>query len=229
MREEQVSDAVREFEGMIQQELERRSQVQRIVDQHGNWKLEPVARSIFSKTDQYAKMATEGLKSVPITALDTLPIVAGTTGITSAFTLRGIDAYITPTSGVTVGSIYRMVRLPTTAKVKVIIWGAAAMTQGPFDVGVYYSTSTLDGTPLALQGTVVDADRFASAVSAASAVPDAIITNESGLYLLNSRGFPLWQAAGLTADPGGCLDIVLTSTNTITAGALVYILVLFSE
>jgi hypothetical protein len=155
--------------------------------------------------------------------------VAGTTGITSAFTLRGIDAYITPTSGVTVGSIYRMVRLPTTAKIKRITWGAAAMTQGPFDVGVYYSTSTVDGTPAALQGTVVDADRFASAVSAASAVPDTIITNESALYLLNSRGFPLWQAAGLTADPGGCLDIVFTSTNTITTGALMYVLVEFSE
>lgn len=162
-------------------------------------------------------MVTEALKSASITNDTANPTVQNTSGKGAPGRLRMSDDYVTTTSGVTVGSTYRMVRLPTTARVKRITWEAAAMTQGSFDVGVYYSI----GNAASVLGAVVDADFFASATAAASAVPAGTeITNESGTYTLDKRGMPLWQAVGASADPGGNYDIVFTSTNTITAGAL---------
>jgi hypothetical protein len=49
-------------------------------------------------------------------------------------------------------------------------------------------------------------------------VPTDII-NESGTYTLDKRIQPLWQALGLTADPGGNIDIVATVVTTaVTTG-----------
>jgi|SRR5882672_8385547 len=169
-------------------------------------------------------MTTEALKSASVTNKDASPPVANTAGQGAPAALFMVDDYITPTSGVTVGSTYRMARVPSTAKIKAITGSGAAMTQGPFDVGVYYSTNHLTGA-----GAVIDADRFASAWSLASLVQPTNITEESGVWTEDMYAMPLWQAAGLSADPGGELDIVLTSTNTITTGAKVRIAVTFTN
>lgn len=168
-------------------------------------------------------MATEALKSTAITNLDATPVVPNTVGQGAAGRLQTINAFVTTTSGVTVGSTYRMVRIPTNAKVKHVFWESAAMTQGSFDVGIYYSDSTVDGTTPANQGVIVPTTGsafFGSAVSAASAVAMTDITNESGNYTVANRNKELWDALALTSDPGGFFDIVFVSTNTITAGAL---------
>ena len=168
-------------------------------------------------------MATEGLKSTAITNLDASPIVANTAGVQGPFQQKAVDAYITTTSGVTVGSTYRMLRLKTTCYLKSLVIAGEAMTQGPFDVGAYYSDATMDGTLSTLRGTVIDADRWGSAVSFASAVQPTDIITESGVCTVDKLFQPLWQMVGLSADPGGCIDIVLTSTDTITTGAKVYL------
>ena len=46
------------------------------------------------------------------------------------------------------------------------------------------------------------------------------VTNQSGNYTLTKQEQPLWQAAGLTADPGGTLDVVALVTTSLTAGGL---------
>ena len=166
-------------------------------------------------------MATEALKSPGITNRDAVPAVLNTSGRGAAARVREVSGYVTTTSGVTVGSTYRMVELPSTCRVGSIVWDAGAMTQGPFDVGIYRNTA--DG------GAVVDADFFATAVSAASAVKATDITNESGSYTADKQNQPLWQAIGMSADPGGTLDLVFTSTNTITAGALLGVKVQFTD
>lgn len=163
-------------------------------------------------------MATEALKTASVTAADASPAGAITTGQGAPANLRSINDYLTTTSGVTVGSTYRMVRVRSDCKIKHIRWEADAMTQGPFDVGLYYADGGNSAVPA---GTVIDADFFATAVSAASAVPITDITNEAGTYKADERNKELWDAVGLSSDPGGMFDIVLTSTNTITAGALV--------
>lgn len=164
-------------------------------------------------------MATEALKSTAITNLDSSPVSANDTGEGADGFLRLVGDYVTTTSGVTAGSTYQIVRIPTNAKVKEVITEGEAMTAGAFDVGLYYSSSTSDGTQASVQGTAVDADFFATAVSFASAVTPTNITNESGTYTLNKRNQPIWQAAGLSSDPGGFFDLVFTSTATVTAGA----------
>lgn len=166
-------------------------------------------------------MTTEALKSTGVTNLDTLPVVPVTAGVYGPGRLRHVAGYVTTTSGVTIGSTYAMVRIPSNAHVKRVTWEAAAMTQGPFDVGLSYSTSTIDGTIPDNQGDVIDADFFASATSAASAVVCGTdITNESGTYTVAKRYKQIWDAVGLSSDPGGYFDVVFTSTNTITVGAL---------
>lgn len=165
-------------------------------------------------------MATETLKSTPITNRDAVPTVLNTSGKGAAAVVKEVSASITPTSGVTVGSIYRMVEVPSNCRVSQIIGQGAAMTQGSFDVGVYRNTK--DG------GAVVSAALFASAWALAALVQPTDITNESGTYTPALAAKQLWDAAGLTADPGGTLDICLTSTNTITTGALMGISVRFT-
>lgn len=157
-------------------------------------------------------MATETLKSTPITNRDAVPTVLNTSGKGAAAVVKEVSANITPTSGVTVGSIYRMVEVPSNCRLSQIIVQSAAMTQGSFDIGVYRNTK--DG------GAVVSAALFASAVAFAALVQPTDVTNESGTYTPDKAAKQLWDAAGLTSDPGGTLDICFTSTNTITTGAL---------
>jgi hypothetical protein len=166
-------------------------------------------------------MTTEALKSTAITNMDATPRLKATAGVGARDVLREVSASITSTTGKTSGSTYQLVRIPTTASVKKIVLDSAAQgSSTALDFGLYYSSDNRDGTPAALAGTVVDQDFFASAVDVSSAVRASDITNESGTYTIDKRLQPIWQAAGLSADPGGFFDIVATNTATINTGAL---------
>lgn len=162
-------------------------------------------------------MTTEALKSASVTAADATPAQAITSGKGGKARLHSINDYLTPTSGKTSGSTYRFTRVPSNAIIKHLYSEGGAQTQGSYDWGVYYSDGADSAVPA---GTVIDADFFASAQSFASAVAITDITNESGTYTADKRNQPLWQAVGLSTDPGGMFDIVATNTNTITTGAL---------
>lgn len=157
-------------------------------------------------------MTTEALKSTSITNDDATPVVFNTAGQGAAGLLRQVNDFTTTTSGKTVGSTYRLVRVPTKAKVKAVTIDASAMTQGSFDIGIYRTAA--DG------GAVVSAGFFGTAIDCSSAVRATDVTNESGTYTADKQNKELWDAAAVSADPGGFYDIVATSTNTITAGAL---------
>jgi hypothetical protein len=154
-------------------------------------------------------MAVEALKSASITNDDATPIVLNTAGQGAPAGLQVIDDYKAPSASASVGSTYRIVRVPTTAKIKVITLESEAQGAGKVDVGVYAPNG----------GAVVDADFFASAVDLAAAVTPTDITNESGTYTVDKRSQPLWQAVGASTDPGGFYDIVLTVVTTaVTTG-----------
>jgi len=173
---------------------------------------------------------TSNLKSASITNLDSIPTVANNTGEGAPAFLRVVDDYVTTLSGDNTTSTYKVVRIPSNAVVKSVKIENEAMSAGDVEVGLYYSDSTVDGTPVGVQGTVLNATFFATSVSLASAAGPTDVTNESGSYTLNLRSEPIWQAAGLTADPGGFLDIVLTVvTAGITTGARVGIRCDFAE
>lgn len=105
-----------------------------------------------------------------------------------------------------IGSKYVFAQLPTNAVVSMIRMSSPDIgTTIAMDLGVYRTTK--DG------GAVVDADLFGSNVSFSSgAFSFTVLINESGVYTLADMEKPLWQAAGLSADPGGYFDLVATLT-----------------
>lgn len=175
-------------------------------------------------------MVTEALKSTAITNMDALPAVRPTTGAGAVGFMKQIDGYITTTTAKTTGSTYMVVRVPSRAKVKhVRAWLDATVTTFTADIGVYYSTSTSDGTPADLLGDAIDADRFGSAIALAGIIIPTDYTNESTAYVAAKRLQPLWQACGLTVDPGGYFDIGFTATATNSDAATAYLEVEFVE
>lgn len=166
-------------------------------------------------------MAVDHVKATPITNLDATPRVIATAGEGAAAQLHYNEGYATAVASSSADATYQLVRLPSTAIVKRVMFESEAQGAGAFDVGVYYAT---DGSsPLAvsslLAAAAIDQDFFATVIDCASAVARTDITNEGGFYTLNERTMPLWQAVGLTSDPGGNFDIVATvKTTAVTTG-----------
>lgn len=148
-------------------------------------------------------MAVVTTKSAVITNRDATPAVISD-GRLEKGALRSSHGYVSAVSGDSIGSKYIIAALPSRAMVRKVLLSCDAITTCAGDVGVYRNTA--DG------GAVVSAGLFGTAVSLATALSNSDVTNESGSYTLDKQEQPLWQAAGLTADPGGTLDIVVTLT-----------------
>lgn len=174
-------------------------------------------------------MAAENIKSTNITGLDATPATKLRGGFGAADGAKIVTASCTVTTGKDTGSTYQLVRVKSTASIKMILVDNAALSASTaMDFGVYYSTAN-DGTPTALQGTAVDADFFASAVAMTNANAAVNITNESGTYTIDKRTKALWDAAGLTTDPGGYFDIVATATASTAGTGTMGITVIFTD
>lgn len=105
-----------------------------------------------------------------------------------------------------VGSTYRMVRVPSHARItQILMSGDGADTDATADIGVYKSDDA--------GGAVVDADFFASAWGGLnSAVRNEDITYESATSAeVEEEIQPLWEQLGETEDPGIDYDIALTA------------------
>lgn len=107
-------------------------------------------------------MAKDLLKSAYITNLDATPVIAGTTGEGPAGYLKVIDGYVTCTAaGIgTQYSTYALVRVPTNAKIKSVLFAESTELDTHsadvlvLDFNMIHSDSTVDGTPAALQSLV---------------------------------------------------------------------------
>jgi hypothetical protein len=148
-------------------------------------------------------MALVALKSTAVTNADATPVVINNPAA-SAGMLRAVAATLENTASDSVGSTYRMVRVPSNARIHRVIYAAdAAGATGQVDVGVYQTAEN--------GGAVVDADHFASALDpGAGAVASTDVTHESGVYGIDDVVKPLWEALGLSSDPKRDYDIVLT-------------------
>lgn len=173
-------------------------------------------------------MPSEALKTTVITNLDATPPTRATVGTGAAGMLRSVDGTLTVTTGKTSGSVYRMVRVPSNAKVKhVYACVDAAVTTLDVDIGLYYSTDPT--TQRALQGLVIDADHFASAVDLHAIIVPTDYVFEATTNVAAKRMQPLWQAAGLSVDPGGFFDVVFVSTSTNSGAAVLAMEVQYVE
>lgn len=161
-------------------------------------------------------MTADALKSLSITNLDASPIVPNTAAIGAAYAKKAVRDFVTPTTGglASTSSKYKMVRVPSNCylkDVKVVADAALDSNVSPtlaIDVGAYYSDSTVDGTKVANQGAVISATAFASNVAFGDAA-HLTITPTVGLWTETKRQTLLWSALGLSADPGGQIDIVV--------------------
>lgn len=166
-------------------------------------------------------MTTEALKSATITSLDATPPVRKSVGAGGAGDLEVISEVATATTGKTAGSTYQLVRLPSNCYLKhLFVWIDGSVTTFDGDVTLYYSTAAFDGTQVALSGTAVASHIFITAKDwhTAAAPLDLMAKSNGGNLAASARMQPLWQAAGLSSDPGGFFDVTLVSTST-TSGA----------
>lgn len=170
-------------------------------------------------------MAVFNLKSTVITNRDSVPAVINDGRLERGSlrsTIGAVTVGTTDTGGATyaAGSTYVLASLPSTAMVRDVLLSCAACTLGVISLGVAQNTKNSLGNayPAAINATATAL--FASAQSIASALVKSNVTNQSGNYSVTAQQQPLWQAAGLTADPGGTLDIVALLTTTVSAGGL---------
>jgi len=165
-------------------------------------------------------MAVDHVKSTFITNLDASPAVINTAGEGGAGQLMENSGYATAVASSSADATYQLVRVPSNCKIKTIFFESAAQTAGKFDIGAYYATDGQGGQPTALlAANAISQAYFAAVIDCASAVVRTDITNQAGLYTIDKRAQPLWQALALTTDPGGNFDIVATvKTTAVTTG-----------
>lgn len=172
-------------------------------------------------------------KTAYITNSDASPRVATTAGLGAPYETQVADGYVTPAAADAAGTLYLMVRVPSHAVIKNIVIASEAQGAGKVDCGVYYPDNIVDMAPSnsANLGLVVPSciNLFATDVDLASKVSPTDITFQSANYTFDKWFQPLWQACGLTVDPGGKLDIVLTvhTTDVTTGTGKVYLRVGF--
>lgn len=157
-------------------------------------------------------MAVDTLKATAITNADATPPVFNNGRLTRMHLCEAVGT-AQATASASIGSTYRLARVPSNARIsRVILCWDAFDTTGAGDVGIYQTAAN--------GGAVVDADHFASAVLMTSAnTAGTDVTHESTVYGLEDAEKPLWEALGLTADPQRDYDVVVTLTAANGAGA----------
>lgn len=169
---------------------------------------------------------TSHLKAAGLANLDSIPRVANNPGVGGPNFLFSVDGFVTAVAADTTGTTYQLVRVPSNAIIKRLRFESEAQGAGAVELGVYYSTSTTDGTAANNQNSngtpkAINASFFAAEFSIAAQTEGEYVrgngTESTNTIALSQE--PLWQAAGLSTDPGGYIDIVATvNTSAITTG-----------
>jgi hypothetical protein len=177
------------------------------------------------------EMTAEVIKSTVITNLDATPPVRGTAGAGGpAMFMNRQFGSVQPQTGATSGSVYRLARVPSNAyalRIQGLTDGTITTLTG--DVTIYYSDQALDevGSGQGNSGLVNSLSGASSLFNQAHAFGSDTrgafveLTDVTQNYGPAKWGQPLWQAAGLSSDPGGFFDVVVltTATNSLTNGA----------
>jgi len=168
-------------------------------------------------------MGVVNTKSTEISNSDALPKVPNT-NLTQGGMLREDVATLEVATTDTNTSTYRFVRLPSSARISNILIAHDAISGfADGSIGVYYPA--VGAPPGVTAGAVVDADCFngTTATDFTTARRQwADLTHEvtagSGGFDVDEVRKKLWEIAGLSADPGCNLDIVITGNDVTTNG-----------
>lgn len=165
-------------------------------------------------------MTTYNIKSTIISNRDATPKVL-TDPFVGGGALRSCEGYV-QTNGAAdgVGSTYRMLQIPSNARVEAVKIAADALGTGcTLSVGVWWPTYIPVGAGLSasVASTVINTAFFASALAASNANALTDITNQSTNNTIVKQELPLWQACGLATDPGIDLDLVVYVAGAVAA------------
>lgn len=123
--------------------------------------------------------------------------------------------YIAAATDDSATSVFRITTVPSNARIsEILVTAADFTTAGAINVGLHRTTA--DG------GAVVDADLFASAVDMSGGpFTNLDVTREAGTtnWALANAENMLWQALGLTADPGIEYDVTATISTNFNGGS----------
>lgn len=148
-------------------------------------------------------MAVVRSDSINITGLDLIPPVMPSSANNGA-DLKVVRGQVAILAADVDTNQFRMARLPSNAVIHSITVLCDAITGGTdYDLGIAYPTNK--------GGAVIDADNLMDGQSLATA---SKVLDGFAAVAIENRYKQLWELAGLTADPGHNLDIVLTA-NTI--------------
>lgn len=165
-------------------------------------------------------MAVVNTKATVITNGDATPPTINKPGLSNGKVRRAIGTVET-VSGNDIASVYRLARVHSSWFIDTVkLYSDDIGTTTIADFGIYQTAEN--------GGAVVDADFFASAVSLKDgAIAGTEIQHESGVYGVESVEKPLWQALGLTADPGRYYDVCATLTAAADAAGTITVRVGF--
>lgn len=154
-------------------------------------------------------MAVENLLSAGLTNSTSTPLVK-TNRTAGAGKMMETVGVVVPTAASDIASTYRFCQVPSNCRLSSVILSSAVFTTtGVVTVGLFYSNG----------GAAISAAFFATGLDLkAAAQAENNITYQSGTYTLANSEKPLWQALGLTSDPGGMFDIVAKVTTAFSGG-----------
>ncbi len=162
------------------------------------------------------------LKSTIITNRDATPKVL-TDSFLSGGIMEEVQGSVKTGATDTANSYYRLVSVPSNARVSELYWQSEAFGSGSIlDVGVFYPTTIPQGggsfLANTLAGTIISSSIFATGLTGNAANALTLITNQSTNYLIPLQETPLWNVLGLTADPEINFDIGFV-VRVVTAAA----------
>lgn len=164
-------------------------------------------------------MTIHNAVSQSITNSDASPRVMNTAGIGAGGEDTTALDYITVPAAAAAGSVFQLVRIKSNLIVQSIVFESEAQGAGKVQLGLYWADDARDLSPnqIANKGAVVSGQvaLFSGDIDCTSAVTPV----EKCLMSVDKKQMPIWQAAGLTSDPGGKFDICATvHTTDVTTG-----------
>ncbi len=165
-------------------------------------------------------MATFNVKSTVIANRDATPKVLTDAYVSGGKLCQSEGFAVSGSAADGAGTFYRLCTVPSNARVTSLTLQASAFATGAaIDVGVFWPTTIPTGAGLsaANAGLVINTQLFASALAVSNATTPTNIVNSSGNNGIANQELPLWSAAGLSADPGIELDIVIRVQTAMAA------------
>lgn len=169
-------------------------------------------------------MTTFNMKSTVITNRDATPKVLMDPMMEGGGVKECIGSITTYGSADGAGSLYRLCQVPSNARMSSLVLQADALGSGAaLDVGVFWPSFIPVGAGLSVsnQSTAINTTLFASGLGCSAATAATEVLNQSTNNTIVKQEKALWDAAGLSSDPGIDLDIVVRVSVAIAAQGVI--------